>query len=54
MIDIIVSAIALLVTLPVNMLIGIMTFFDVGIPVFFKQKRIGKDGHPFLRKILVL
>lgn len=46
-IDIIVSAIALLVTLPINIIMGIITFFDVGIPIFFKQERIGKDGRPF-------
>lgn len=46
-IDIIVSAIVLLITLPVNILIGIVTFFDVGFPVFFKQKRTGKDGRLF-------
>lgn len=46
-IDIVMSLLALLVTLPINLLIGIITFFDVGKPIFFKQTRIGKDGKPF-------
>jgi len=46
-IDVIVSGIGLLVTLPINCLIGIITFFDVGRPIFFKQERIGKDEKPF-------
>jgi lipopolysaccharide/colanic/teichoic acid biosynthesis glycosyltransferase len=36
-----------LVLLPVNMIIGIITFFDVGRPIFYKQLRTGKDGKPF-------
>ena len=46
-IDIILSSVGLLVTLPINLLIGIVTFFDVGRPLFFKQIRIGKDGKLF-------
>ncbi len=46
-IDIVVSLIAVLVTLPINLVIGIITFFDVGRPIFFKQIRIGKDAKPF-------
>lgn len=45
--DICVALLALIVTFPVNLLIGIVTFFDVGRPVFFQQQRIGKDGKPF-------
>ena len=33
--------------LPINLVLGIITFFDVGHPVFFKQKRTGKDGKTF-------
>lgn len=47
LIDIVVSLIALIITFPINFVIGIVTFFDVGRPVFFKQTRIGKDGKPF-------
>lgn len=46
-IDVIISLIALLVTLPINLVIGVITFFDVGCPIFFKQERIGKDEKPF-------
>lgn len=47
LIDIIVSFIALFVTLPINLIIGIITFFDVGRPIFFLQERAGKDGKSF-------
>lgn len=47
LIDIVISLIALLVSLPFNLVIGIVTFFDVGRPIFFKQTRIGKDEKPF-------
>jgi lipopolysaccharide/colanic/teichoic acid biosynthesis glycosyltransferase len=42
--DIVFSALALIVTLPVNLLLAICTYFDVGRPILFKQKRPGKDG----------
>lgn len=45
--DIIVASIALLIALPINLVIGIVTYFDVGRPIFFTQERIGKDGKPF-------
>lgn len=45
--DIVFSLIALIVFLPVNFLIGIITFFDVGRPVFFTQERIGKNLKKF-------
>lgn len=45
--DIVISLIALIVFLPVNLIIGIITFFDVGFPIFFKQKRIGKNNKLF-------
>lgn len=47
LIDIIVSLLALIVTLPINFVIGIITFFDVGRPLFFLQDRTGKDGKTF-------
>ena len=46
-IDIVVSLVALIITLPINLIIGIITFFDVGRPIFFKQQRAGKDGKIF-------
>ncbi len=47
MIDIFVSFLALTVTLPINLIIGICTYFDVGNPIFFKQERCGKNGKIF-------
>lgn len=46
-IDVIVSGAALAVTLPVNLVLGVVTFFDVGNPIFFRQTRAGKDAKPF-------
>lgn len=46
-IDVGVSTVALIVSLPINVVIGVITFFDVGSPLFFKQKRMGKDGKLF-------
>lgn len=46
-IDIVVSVFALLITLPINIVIGIITYFDVGCPIFFKQQRVGKDEKLF-------
>lgn len=45
--DIVFSLVILVVTLPINLIIGVVTFFDVGRPLFFKQERIGRDGKPF-------
>ena len=47
MIDIVISLIALIVTLPINLLIGIITYFDVGNPIFFQQVRTGRNGISF-------
>lgn len=46
-IDLIVVIPVFLLLLPVNLVIGIITYFDVGRPIFFKQLRTGKDGKPF-------
>lgn len=46
-IDIILSAAALIVTLPANVIVGIITYFDLGLPLFFRQKRVGKEGRTF-------
>ena len=45
--DILISSFVLLLTFPINILIGIITLLDVGFPIFFKQERTGKDGQPF-------
>ena len=45
--DIIIALVACVLTLPINIIIGICTFFDVGRPIFFLQKRPGKDGKEF-------
>lgn len=46
-IDIIISFLALVITSPVNLVLAIVTFFDVGTPIIFKQQRIGKDNKVF-------
>lgn len=47
LIDVVVSFCAIMITLPINLIIGIITFFDVGRPIFFHQERTGKDGKKF-------
>jgi len=47
LLDIMISAPAFAVLLPVNGVLGVCTYFDVGRPIFFKQTRIGKDGRTF-------
>lgn len=46
-IDVILSIIALIVCFPVNLVLAIATYFDVGSPIIFKQTRTGKDLEPF-------
>ena len=46
--DIVVSLPVFVILLPVNAVLGICTFFDVGRPIFFKQTRVGKNGKPFV------
>lgn len=46
--DILLSGCALIVCLPINLIIGIVTYFDVGTPIFFKQERAGRNGKPFV------
>jgi len=45
--DIVVSAIALLVFLPLILVLIILVRIKLGAPVFFTQTRPGKDGKPF-------
>ena len=46
-IDLLLSIPAFILLLPVNLLLGIITYFDVGSPIFFKQLRTGKNGKRF-------
>ena len=46
-IDLIIVIPVFILLLPINLIIGTVTFFDVGSPIFFRQKRTGKDGKPF-------
>jgi lipopolysaccharide/colanic/teichoic acid biosynthesis glycosyltransferase len=45
--DLILAGVGLLVTWPLFVLLGGLIKLDSRGPVFFKQKRIGKDGRPF-------
>ncbi len=45
--DIVISAFALVITSPINLVLAIATFFDVGRPLLFHQTRTGKNGRPF-------
>jgi lipopolysaccharide/colanic/teichoic acid biosynthesis glycosyltransferase len=45
--DIVIALIALVVTSPINLVIAVVTYFDVGTPIIFKQQRTGKDGKKF-------
>ncbi len=45
--DILFGGFACLLFLPINLLIGIITYFDVGRPIIFKQERVGKDAKSF-------
>ncbi len=46
-IDIVISGAAIVVTLPINVMLGIGAFIDVGRPVLFRQVRSGRGGRPF-------
>lgn len=45
--DFAIALIAFIIVLPINLIIAIVTFFDVGCPIIFKQRRIGKNGKMF-------
>ena len=45
--DIVISLVAVIVTLPVNIILAVCTFFDVGWPILFHQERIGKNETVF-------
>lgn len=45
--DILISALALVISAPVNLVIMVVTYFDVGRPILFKQLRMGKNNKLF-------
>ena len=45
--DFILSLFAVIITLPINLVIAVITLFDVGRPIIFKQVRIGKNKKQF-------
>lgn len=45
--DIILASLGLIVTLPLFVIISGIIFFSNGRPIFFTQKRLGKNGKPF-------
>lgn len=46
-VDILLSSAALVVTLPINLILALVTLADLGRPLFFVQDRVGKDGRVF-------
>lgn len=46
-IDILLSLIAIIITLPINLIIAVITYIDVGFPIIFKQTRVGKNKKNF-------
>jgi exopolysaccharide biosynthesis polyprenyl glycosylphosphotransferase len=47
MIDILVSSMGMFIFSPLGVLMLILIKLDSKGPIFFKQERVGKDGHPF-------
>ena len=47
MLDILIVFPAFIVLLPLNLVLAMCTFLDVGRPILFKQTRIGMNGKPF-------
>ena len=45
--DLLISLPVFIVLLPLNCVLGICTFFDVGRPIFYQQTRVGKGGRHF-------
>lgn len=45
--DIVISALVLLIILPLNLILAVLIYLDVGTPILYKQKRTGKDGKVF-------
>lgn len=47
-VDIVIGLIGFAVSLPFNIVIAIITFFDLGRPIIFKQQRIGRNEKKFI------
>ena len=47
-IDIVISLIVLVLVFPINAIIALITFFDVGFPILFRQTRVGKNHQRFM------
>lgn len=47
LLDILISLPACIIFLPLNFVLGICTFFDVGRPILFRQTRVGRYGKRF-------
>lgn len=47
LLDIVISAVALIVLSPVMLIICILIRFNLGSPIFFTQERVGKDNRVF-------
>ena len=45
--DVVISLPVFVILLPLNFIFGICTFFDVGMPIFFRQTRVGMNEKPF-------
>lgn len=45
--DIIIATVVLIICLPVNLIIAVITLFDVGLPLLYFQERICKGGQMF-------
>ena len=45
--DIVVASAMLLVTLPLMLVTALAILLDSGRPIFFRQRRVGRDGEPF-------
>lgn len=45
--DVLIALPCFIITLPINLVLGVGTYLDVGRPIFFKQARLGKDDKPF-------
>lgn len=48
LLDVLISLPLFLMMLPLNGIFAIVTFFDVGRPILYKQTRVGKDGKKFI------
>lgn len=45
--DILIAFPAFIILLPLNVIFGVCTYFDVGRPIFYKQTRVGKNEKKF-------